>query len=192
MIDNPRNARPERRRVPRQRRLFSGSRQHTDEPRPPGEILPPQAIICNAAPSSIHGLFILAAQTFHETIPVPADQIVTMLGDREALMSTALGLGVSMPHASIPRAAIPHAAIPGLAYPTARLFLLKNPLVWSAFDRIPVDIVVCTLFADDDRRSYLSWVSAVAGALRNDERRDRLRHATDAEEAWAILFTGTA
>lgn len=159
------------------RRLLSAFQSPPLNTPSPAEIIPPTSIVIGFEANSVADFFESASFLFPEAL-APSQEISQRLTDREALMSTALGLGVAMPHTSIP----------GTTTLSARLFLLKRPIIWPAFDQVPVDVVVCTLFSETDRATYLTWVSAVAAILRDETTRRELRAARTSEEAWSALF----
>lgn len=127
----------------------------------------------NSIPTMLHE----AVETIGPRLPAaPADVVDTLL-QRERLMTTALGMGVAMPHAPLA----------GIDEIESLFVLVRTPLDWNAFDKRPVDIVVVTLFPDHNRRRYLLWVREVARLLRNADTRDALRHAESPEAASVVL-----
>jgi nitrogen PTS system EIIA component len=81
------------------------------------------------------------------------DKLLTAILEREALMPTALGHGVAIPH---PRNSM-------LTDPQAQrvaVFFLKSPVSYNALDRKPVSVLFMILSAD--ARSHLATLAAVS------------------------------
>ena len=81
------------------------------------------------------------------------DSLLTAILEREALMPTALGHGVAIPH---PRNSM-------LTDPGAQrvaVFFLKSPVAYNALDRKPVTVLFLILSAD--ARSHLATLAAVS------------------------------
>lgn len=97
---------------------------------------------------------------------------------REELGSTGLGNGI----------AVPHARLPNLEKPFGLLARLKRPIEFDAIDGLPVDIVFL-LLQPAAASSDLNALAAVARALRDAARRERMRAAATSTELYRVVTT---
>ncbi|MES1199741.1 MAG: PTS sugar transporter subunit IIA [Pseudomonadota bacterium] len=111
-------------------------------------------------------------------LSLDAETVTQALLKREDLGSTGVGAGV----------AIPHANIAGLSKPFGLFARLKKPLAFDAIDGEPVDLVFL-LLQPANAKSDLNALAAVARRLREPDRLERLRAATDDAHAYQILST---
>jgi mannitol/fructose-specific phosphotransferase system IIA component (Ntr-type) len=115
-------------------------------------------------------LFRRFGELFEQTRLVEsAEQIVTRLLEREAILSTGIGGGVAVPHAQIPglgRLAMAASTHPdGLAYPT--------------LDGRPVELVFCLLGDANTAADHLAGLARLARLARRSEALEPLVAATD-------------
>jgi PTS system nitrogen regulatory IIA component len=89
------------------------------------------------------------------TLPKHLDResLLTAILEREALMPTALGHGVAIPH---PR----NSMLTDTAAQRVAVFFLKSPVAYNALDRKPVSVLFLILSAD--ARSHLATLAAVS------------------------------
>lgn len=91
--------------------------------------------------------------------------------DREAIMSTGLGLGI----------AIPHVKIPEVKDLTIAVGISKEGIEWEALDGEPVHIIFLIAGADDQHELYLRTLSKIVLVLKNPERRKKIIAADNVE-----------
>ena len=92
--------------------------------------------------------------------------------EREALMSTGLGLGI----------AIPHIKIKSVRDITIGIGIHKQGLDWEALDNEPVHIVVMIAGSDQQHDVYLRTLSKIVLVLKNKSRREKMVEASTPEE----------
>ena len=98
--------------------------------------------------------------------------------EREKIVSTAVGMGV----------AIPHAKLPSYDDFFIAVAILKQGVEWQSMDGAPVRIVFMIGGPDDKQTEYLQILSAITMAVRDEERRKQLL-AAPSTEAFIELFT---
>ena len=101
----------------------------------------------------------------------PKERIMDALNAREELGSTALGMGVAVPHAQLP------GAFPGLVLPAR----LRRPIDFDAPDSEPVDLVFLVLWSAEDPKGLLEAIGEICRRLRDPEVLRRLRMAATTE-----------
>jgi len=101
------------------------------------------------------------------------EALLTAILEREALMPTALGHGVAIPH---PR----NSMLTDLSAQRVAVFFLKSPIAYNALDRKPVTILFLILSAD--ARSHLATLAAVSHLCQNPSFLDFLAKRPSKEE----------
>jgi nitrogen PTS system EIIA component len=114
------------------------------------------------------------------------DSLLTAILEREALMPTALGHGVAIPH---PR----NSLITDPAAQRVAVFFLKSPVAYNALDRKPVSVLFLILSAD--ARSHLATLAAVSHLCQDEDfvaflakrpsKEELVERIAAAEAAWA-------
>ena len=97
-------------------------------------------------------------------IPVPDDQVLHALLDRERLGSTGVGEGV----------AIPHAKIGGLKQLVACFGRIRDGVAFDAIDQQPVSLVFVLLVPENSAGAHLKALARISRLLKNDGFRARL------------------
>ena len=92
--------------------------------------------------------------------------------DREALMSTGLGLGI----------AIPHVKIKSIKDISIGIGIHKKGLDWDALDGEAVHIVVMIAGSDTQHDTYLRTLSKIVLVLKNKKRREKMIQSSTPEE----------
>lgn len=92
--------------------------------------------------------------------------------DREAIMSTGIGLGI----------AIPHVKIPEVKDFTIAIGVCKNEIQWHAIDNKPVQIVFLIAGASDQHETYLRILSKIVLVLKKADRREKILNAKNAKD----------
>ena len=96
---------------------------------------------------------------------------------REELVSTGVGMGISIPHAKL-KEIDNFFIIVGIA---------KNGLDWDSIDRKPVRAVFMIGGPDGSQQDYLKLLSKLILLLKNDERRSSLFSASNEEQVPALF-----
>lgn len=146
------------------------------------EILSPRGVKSVSGSSSkkrlFHDLGDLAAAAYG----LDAEQVVAALLERETLGPTAVGQGVSLPHARIA----------GLDAVRGVFMRLDQPVDCRAVDRKPVDLVFALLAPLDAGAEHLRALALVSRTLRNADVRTKLRANGDETTLHAILTEAQA
>jgi PTS system nitrogen regulatory IIA component len=99
--------------------------------------------------------------------------------EREALMSTGIGLGVAIPHAKL-------SCISDFFIITG---ILKNPVEWDAIDHRPVSIVFLIGGPEDSQGAYLQILARIITLIKQDEKLAMLNAAQTAADINALFST---
>ena len=142
------------------------------------DILPVSHIILDAEISSKKRLFECVAQLFAEQSGLSQTEVFDCLIARERLGSTALGLGVAMPHGR-------HA---GVLAATGAFVRLKEPIEFDAPDNKPVSLVFVLLVPEAATGEHLALLSHLARLFNEKSVREALRSCQTPEEARALLL----
>ena len=137
------------------------------------QLLPSSSIVLDAAASSREEAVRAAGALLVESGAVTAHYLDRML-DREGVVSTFVGDGVAMPHAT--GSGSNDVIAEGLS-----LQIFAEPVDWAGQ---PVSLVIG--IAARGRR-YITLLSQLASVLLDDGRTDALRSAPDAETALRLL-----
>ncbi len=98
--------------------------------------------------------------------------------DREAVMSTGIGLGVAVPHARIPE-------VKGIVIAVGRSV---HPIEFDAFDGGPVFIVIMIAANTSQQAEFLRVVASLVRVLKDSTNRRRILEAPGPEEVLQILL----
>ncbi len=117
-----------------------------------------------------------------ERAPLPESEdregLLAALRDREAIMPTAVGDGIALPHPRVPSTEF-------VAAPVLVIAMLENAVAWGALDGAPVTAVVLLLSpSPKEHLRLLAWISYV---LRQPRFVAALRGAMDADELRALV-----
>ena len=96
---------------------------------------------------------------------VDSEIIIQLLTSREAMMSTAIGNGISLPHPRVP-------IMIGKSKPLINFFFLKEPLDLQAIDGKPVHTII--LLISQTIRQHLSLIAHLGFLLSKEELRSAL------------------
>ncbi len=103
----------------------------------------------------------------------------TAIFDREAIMSTGLGLGL----------AVPHAKLKGIEEFFVTIGILADPVEWQAIDDQPVSLVFMIGGPDDRQQDYLGILSKLVLFTKNKERHEGVLKASTPEEVIRLFTT---
>ena len=129
------------------------------------KILFEKHIYLDVEASDIDTLFRLASSNFSAQSHLDENHIYNCLQDREKLGSTALGLGV----------AIPHGRVKGLKDPLISFYRLQSGIDYGSADNEPVDISIFLLVPEVATQLHLELLSEIAQTLADKNKREILR-----------------
>ncbi len=97
---------------------------------------------------------------------------------REKLMSTGIGFGLAIPHVRM-------RSIRDLA--VAAMVVREGIADYESMDAEPVRIVFMIVAREDQHAQHLKLLSALTGALKHSENRDKLLGCRDTDELYRVL-----
>ena len=109
--------------------------------------------------------------------PADRDTVLAALRQREETMSTGIGFGIAIPHASSDRVEKVVAAFGRSA----------TGIEFDSLDNAPVKFIVLFVVPKDQFQTHLRTLAAIAKFLNDRGTRDRLGAAATAEEILAIF-----
>ena len=112
--------------------------------------------------------------------PADRDLVLGALRQREETMSTGIGFGIAIPHASSDR----------VAEVVAAFGRSEEGIEFDALDNAPVKYIVLFVVPKDQFQTHLRTLAAIAKFLNDRAVRERLGAAESAEEIYSI-FLGT-
>jgi PTS system nitrogen regulatory IIA component len=122
-----------------------------------------------------------------KAIPLPKglerEALLTAILEREALMPTALGHGIAIPH---PR----NSMLNDQAAQRVCVFFLKSPVAYNALDRKPVTVLFLILSAD--ARNHLATLAGISHLCQASEFLDFLAKRPSKEELVARIRSAEA
>lgn len=121
------------------------------------------------------------AQRFARVYGLDENAVLERIEEREKLGSTGFGRGV----------AIPHARLEGVKRPATVVLRLEKPVDFDAADGMPVDLVFGLISPENAGAVHLQALAAVSRLVRNEDMRDMLSQAHDAEAIFALLTNST-
>lgn len=137
-------------------------------------ILPPERIRLDLDAHTRKRVFEEAGRVFADIPGLDPVAVGYRLVQREALGSTALGLGV----------ALPHARIGGIAQPLAAYLRLQLPIPFDAADGKPVSDLLVLLVPEIATEDHLRLLAEVAQMFTDRHFREHLRRQSDVTSAW--------
>lgn len=116
-------------------------------------ILVPQRTFGSLRASSKKRAIELAAEKIAKTLPdIESGVVYRQLIEREKLGTTAIGSGV----------ALPHCRLPDCEKIVGSLFIFEEPIDFSAYDDIPVNIMFVLLVPETETEKHLSTLAMLA------------------------------
>ncbi len=97
--------------------------------------------------------------------------------EREALLSTGIGLGV----------AIPHAKSPHLKKFFVLTGIIETPVDWESIDQKPVSLVFLIGAPENAQQQYLKLLSKIMVVVKNPEKREKLLEAKNISDV-SVIF----
>ena len=145
-------------------------------------LLPPDNIVVGLDASSKKRVFEQAGLLFENHQHLARSTVYDALFAREKLGSTALGLGV----------AIPHGRIKGLKSAAGAFFRLASPIQFDAPDGQPVELVFVLLVPQSANEQHLQLLSELAQMFSERSFRERLAAAPDSATLQNLFSTWQA
>ena len=105
--------------------------------------------------------------------------LLSAVREREALLSTGIGLGI----------AIPHARIPGVSRFVVAVGRCAQGVEFGSIDGKPVTIVVLIAGPQDAQKPYLELLAQISKRLKLPEVRQRIVGGASADEVVQLLTT---
>ena len=133
-------------------------------------LLPAANVVANLDASSKKRVFEQVGLLFENHQGIARSTVYDALFAREKLGSTALGLGV----------AIPHGRIKGLKHAAGAFFRLAAPVQFDAPDGKPVNLVFVLLVPEAANEQHLQLLSELAQMFSEQSFREALQAAPDA------------
>ena len=103
---------------------------------------------------------------------------IQMAKEREKSMSTGIGDGV----------AIPHASVPDITQTTAAVCILENGLNFESIDRMPVHIVILILMPKDQFQKHIQTLAAISKLLHSESSRKTIMKAKGGESLYKKII----
>ena len=110
-------------------------------------------------------------------IKINSRNLLESLTKREKLGSTAVGNGISIPHASVSNIHKPYVFVATLV----------NGLDFNATDDLPVDIIFLLVASDNESSEHLQALALISRILKNKELTTKLRGCKSTEAALAVI-----
>ncbi len=105
------------------------------------------------------------------------EALLQAVKEREEVMSTAIGVGV----------AVPHARIASVAEIVVAVAISRVGVDYEAFDGQPVHILVLVAAPEKGHGDYLKVLARVSKVLRDDQIRKKLVHSSSPDEVVRLL-----
>ncbi|MDR3428107.1 MULTISPECIES: PTS sugar transporter subunit IIA [Silvimonas] len=143
------------------------------------QLLQPQDIVLDLNVSSKTRLFEEIARRLEQTHGLAKDLVVKSLQDREKLGSTALGLGM----------ALPHARLKGLTDAIAVFVRTELALPFDAPDGKPVSNILALIVPQHATQAHLEILAGIAQLFSDQDFRNKLRTCGTPEEVHQLFVT---
>ena len=145
-------------------------------------LLTAKRIACGAQVASKKRALELVSQLLADVHEAPSQtEIFDSLLARERLGTTGLGYGVALPHGRL--AAVPRAR--------GALVKLAHGIDYDAIDKQPVDLLFALVVPKEATEEHLQILAQLAEMLHDPRLRERLRHASNADELQNALSDWT-
>lgn len=145
------------------------------------QLIRPDSVLCNAnARSKKHCLEILSELLASANPGIGSDEIFANLIERERLGCTSLDKG----------AALPHCRVAGIERSSGALIKLVQPVEFDSPDGEAVDLVFGLMVPGELDESHHSDIALIAGLMRDESLRSRLRKANSSTALYEALLNG--
>jgi mannitol/fructose-specific phosphotransferase system IIA component (Ntr-type) len=113
----------------------------------------------------------------HNIRPRHRDKILASVVERERELSTAVGMGCAIPHGRIDAGS----AVQGV------LGICRDGIDFDAPDGAPVKLIVLIVTPKEHEKRHLEVMASLASMMSNEQVRERLVAAINANDAWEII-----
>ena len=141
------------------------------------DFIRPQLLLTLDAENRLAAIRALATAIAGEGLSSQASSLEKAVLHREKLISTGIGLGISIPHARLEICEDFYVAF-GIA---------KRGVDWNAIDDEPVRLIAMVIGPQDRQRDYLQLLSQLTLFLREDNHRKRLLAANCPAELASVF-----
>lgn len=143
------------------------------------QLIRPDRVLCNAtARSKKHCLEILSELLARSSPDIGSEEIFSKLIERERLGCTSLDKGT----------ALPHCRVRGVEQSSGALIKLVEPVEFDSPDGEAVDLVFGLMVPGEPDESHHSDIALIAGLMRDEDLRARLRAAGTSKALYEALF----
>lgn len=140
-------------------------------------LLDAKRVALNVRADCSKAVFRCVGELLAPMVGLPERTISNALIERERLGSTALGEGIS----------IPHARLTGIEEPQAFFIRLSKPVDMDAVDDRPVDLFFILLVPEEADKEHLRALSRIARVLRAPGNIEMIRQTQDASAVASLL-----
>lgn len=140
-------------------------------------IIPPERVKVLDAKDKESALTEMAALVGQSPEVTNPERLLEAIFEREAIMSTGIGLGIAIPHAKIPEV---HDFVVALGK-------TRQGIEFNALDGRPVDFIVLIAGPDNQQERYLQLLARITLKLKDASVRRNLAAATDVAGILAAL-----
>lgn len=117
------------------------------------------------------------SKNISKALGLDGSEIFDRLEKKENLESTAIGLGL----------AIPHLKIKGLKQDVGFLFKLQTPIHFEAHDDLPIDLIFTLLSPENQGATYLKTLAHVSRLLKDEHICAKLRGCETPEAVYSLF-----
>ena len=144
------------------------------------ELISEERVLLDVDADCPKALFRCVSELLEPLTNIPARNVCNALQERERLGSTAVGEGVS----------IPHARIDGIEKIQGFFLRLAKPINMDAVDDKPVDLFFILLVPAEADQDHLRMLSRIARLLRGAGMQAEIRAASSKAEIVALISDG--
>ena len=144
------------------------------------QILPPQLTFAGVEGGSKKRVLELIGKLIAQHTQLDADTIYESLIAREKLGSTGFGNGI----------AIPHCRLEQCSEAVGALLQLNDHIDFDSLDGAPVDLIFVLLVPHEATEQHLQILKTLAERLDQEELREALRQAPDAQTLYRVMVDG--
>lgn len=141
------------------------------------ELIDEQRVLLDVDADCTKAVFRCVSEVLEKIVHIPARTISSALAERERLGSTAVGEGIS----------IPHARLDAVLHPQAFFLRLQKSIDMDALDDKPVDLFFILLVPAQADNDHLRVLSRIARIMRAPGNLEQIRASHDVSEIVAIL-----
>jgi len=142
------------------------------------DLLTPERIVCNlSSQSKKRTLEEISERISSCDARVTTNEVFDSLLARERLGGTGIGHGV----------AIPHGRLKNTEQTIGAFIKLDKAIDFDSLDNQPVDLIFALLVPEHSTQEHLQVLASIASMFNDEQAREKLRHASSAEEIYQII-----